>query len=308
MKKEQEIEQLVAHERYEDALDQIDELMEQAYETESLYLQKLHCLMQVDAWEAMEKLAEPLSKLKDRGYKYEYKLFYYISLYHQAQYKLVIELIEEQELPETVPEEITQAIQTIYDSSQQQIKEEAHHIEQQMQMAIISTNEQAQWQLFHQWSQLDLPPPAMFVDMLAHPDVNRFVKTFIIDALQTWEKEGEVTIVKGDHAKETTLSQLPTLTNHPIYQATYKRLAEIEHFNPTLFELSKDLFHRYMEYIYPFLYSEEEIITVSEAVFTVADFYLEGSMAEEEFDPEKLQQYINEVAKSNEAYFKLMLT
>lgn len=304
---EKAIEELIQTSRYEDALQQIDELRAQAYETESLFVQKLHCLAQLEAWTEVEGLVEALYEKNTGKYQDEYNLYYFLSLYNQAQYKLVVELMDERPLPESTAEEIEQTMKHIYEASKREIDEEAQSIEKQMQMAILSTNEQKQWQLFHQWSQLDVRPPAMFIDMLAHPDVNLFVKTFIIEALQTWQIDEKVRIQKGNQEIETTISNLLAIEKNPIFKQTYTQLEEIEHFNPTLFELSKDLFQRYIEYVYPFLYSQEEVIVVSEAVFLVANYYLEGSM-KEEFDSENLQHYVNEVSQSNEAYFKLMLT
>src|SRR5699024_8784937 len=179
----EEVETLMKKELYYEALENINHLVEQQFTTDKLHIYHLHCLHQLNEWNELEQVSESLINEKTNEVKPEYYLFYIISLFHQEQYELLIEMFDDVIRGKKIPENLSSEIKNFYQQSKQLVHEQAKSIAEQLQQAIITRNDHKQWQLFHQWKKLNIDPPPLFYFMLEHKDVNPFVKTYIIHAL-----------------------------------------------------------------------------------------------------------------------------
>lgn len=289
----------------EKALTYIEVLLKHEYETERLYVKKLYCLHELGCWQAIEQLAESLRTEKINP---QIDLYYVVSLFKQEQYELVIDFFHESINAEQVPENIYKEMKHVYDESKHIINEKANTINEQIQLAIVSGNGRDQWLLFHQWDKLNIKPPELFLYMLQEKRVNPIVKTNILKALQQWQVTEEVIVSKAEKSQTFSLNELSDLMNHPVYEATLKRIESIEQSNPTLHVLVWELLQRYAEFIYPFLYEAEDIEFVSEAAIALARNHLEGTHIANQNLSHKTINFIKQIEHSNEAYFQLMMT
>src|SRR5699024_5690120 len=161
--------------------------------------------------------------------------------------------------------------------------------------------------LFHQRNKLNIEPPELFLYMLQVERVNPLVKTYILKELRQWGVKEEVTVTKVGKSQSFKLYELPDVTKHPVYEATLNQIDSVEQSNPTLYALVLELLQRYAEFIYPFLYEDEDIEFVSEAAIALARNHLEGTHVAKEKVPRKTDYFMNEIQYSNEAYFQLIM-
>lgn len=295
---------LITDGNVEEALTYIEVLLKHEYETEQLYVKKLYCLRELERWQTIEQLADSLRTEKTNP---QFDLYYLVSLFKQQQYELVIDFFHDFVNARQVPENIYKEMKHVYDESKHIINEKASTINEQLQLAIVSGNGRDQWLLFHQWDKLNIKPPDLFYYMLQEKCVNPIVKTYILKALQQWQVTEEVIVSKGEKSQTFRLNELPELTKHPVYEATLKQIESIEQNNPTLHALVLELLQRYAEFIYPFLYEDEDIEFVSEAVIVLARNHLEGTQVATEKPSRKIDSIMNEIQYSNEAYFQLIM-
>lgn len=290
------------------ALAVIENLLKHEYKVEQLYVKKLYCLSELKRWREVEQL---VVSLRQKKLKPHYDLYYLLSLYKQEHYSLVIDFYKESIDAAQMPENIYKEIKYLYDESKHMINNEARKIHKQLQLAIVSGNEQEQWHLFHQWDKLCIAPPELFLFMLQEERVNPFVKTYLLQALADWQVADVVTVEKFGKAKTFKLVKLKDLshfTNDPIYLQTLKQIESVEQNNPTLYDLVVELLQRYVEYTYPFMYKSEDVPYMSEAVIALARDYLEGDDVNKQKLESKTIDYIELIQKSNEAYFHLIMT
>lgn len=299
---------LINEGKIEAALSHIDILLKHEYKPEQLYMKKLYCLRALERWQKVEQLAE---SLQDEQRNPEIDLYYILSLFMQEQYEHVIDFFHESietELTEQIPENIYKEMKHFYDESKHIINEKAKTIEKKLQLAIASANDRDQWLLFHQWDKLNVEPPTLFYYMLQEKRVNPIVKTYILNTMQKWQIQEEVTVSKVGKAKTFKLNELSDVETHPVFRATLQQIDSIEQNNPTLHALVLELLQRYVEYIYPYIYENEDIVFVSEAVIILARHHLEGAQIKTETLAPKTDHFIKQIEYSNEAHFRLMMT
>lgn len=298
------VDRLIEQGQSELALEKINILIQHEYKLEQTYLRKLHCLRESHKWQEVERIAELMRHCKDRSISAEYNMYYLLSLYEQGHYGLVIEVFEDEKPSNGAPKLISEMMDQLYHESQQKLQTTAKEIVEQLKYAIIVKDDRKQWSLFHKWNTLNVPPPTIFLTLLEQDDVNPFVKTYILQALKRWQIEEEVTIVKNNHKKRLLVQELPLIEEHAIYVATLQHISKIEQQNPTLYKLVLELLDCYVSYIYPYFYKEQQIKDVSHAAQTIARKTLEGMEDMGELSSELLY-FMEEIERSNEAYFRL---
>jgi len=307
VEKLEKIERLLQEEQYKDAVFLIKKLEKLQIEpiTNSVIRGKLLALYGLEKWQSLERYCEEISSHFSITKTEDYIIAYGASLFYQAQYEEVINYIEEKlDEIELSPVSLKQ-LEQWYDLSKEEVTNEAKTLMTKFKHAIISENETAQWQLFHQWKKLGQPPPEMFEILLAEKAVNPFVKTKIIESLQDGNNEQEVIVKKFDQEAFIILTEIPPIAEHPIYIQTLKALSNIEQKNPTVYTFTLELLQRYIEYVYPFLYKKDEIYIVAEALEAIATEHLTGESTTHE---KAVKNKITQIVTSNEAYFRLFLT
>lgn len=293
---------------YEDALQKINILIEQQFANEYLFEKKLYCLAMLERWDKVEIVAEQLMK-EISVEKYEQILFYYVmSLYHNEQYELAIELIEEARNDGNISEAISEKLHHLYAESKQMTIDKAKKIDERMQIAMVTNNEPQQWQLFHQWKKLNVQPSELIFHMLESELVHPFVKTQILFSLQERKIEQVVTIVKNNKKMMVNVSDLPLLHEHLTYLKTLQHIEEVEQNDPTLHSLVTELLRTYFEFIYPFIYNIKNAQLVAQSAVLIARNHLSGQISEQDEKDRQLLYYKNEIERSHEAFFRLTIS
>src|SRR5699024_911358 len=234
-------------------------------------------------------------------------LFYVVSLFEQEQYELLIDFIDVDVVKKDMETEQFLELMEIYEESKLIVNDEATKLLEKFQLAIVSQSDRKQWEIFHQWQQLNSDPPRLFIELLAVTNVNPFVKTALIQTIQDFYHDEEVTIIKGEKECRVVLQELPLICDQVEYNEVVDQLEAVEQKDPTLHLFVLEILQRYHEYTYPFVYDISEATEISEAVMSIARGHLYGSDNYVN-NEEKLLPYIEEINKANEDYFKLLLT
>lgn len=305
--KQVQLDVYISEGKYEQAFELINELLTYPFESPHFLLQRLKCLNELHLWADLEDVADEALKNAPIELYGTLCLFYVVSLFEQEQYELLIDFIDVDVVKKDMETEQFLELMEIYEESKLIVNDEATKLLDKFQLAIISQNDREQWELFHQWQQLNSDPPRLFIELLAVTNVNPFVKTALIQTIQPFFHDEEVTIIKGDNECKVVLQELPLIRDQVEYNEVVHQLELVEQEDPTLHLFILEILQRYHEYTYPFVYDRSDVQEISEAVLTIARGHLYGSN-EHVGDEEKLLHYIEEINKANEDYFKLLLT
>lgn len=305
--KQVQLDVYISEGKYEQAFELINELLTYPFESPHFLLQRLKCLNELHLWADLEDVADEALKNAPIELYGTLCLFYVVSLFEQEQYELLIDFIDVDVVKKDMETEQFLELMEIYEESKLIVNDEATKLLDKFQLAIISQNDREQWELFHQWQQLNSDPPRLFIELLAETNVNPFVKTALIQTIQPFFHDEEVTIIKGDNECKVVLQELPLIRDQVEYNEVVHQLELVEQEDPTLHLFILEILQRYHEYTYPFVYDRSDVQEISEAVLTIARGHLYGSN-EHVGDEEKLLHYIEEINKANEDYFKLLLT
>lgn len=305
LKRMEEVESLLHHRRFSEALRQMEWLEEVRVPEilSSLIKGKVQALYQLERWHELESYCDEVRKDASFSQKSFLILAYGASLFYQERYVEVLDFIESLDEASLTSEEMKE-IHLWYETSRKEVEEQADKVLTQFEKAVFLGNEEAQWQWFHQWKRLGQSPPDVFLDILLESSVNPFVKTMILESLQEANINKEVWVKKFSKKDKVNLKEMKGPEEVPIYLATLDLLQNLEQQNPTLYAFSVELLQRYIAYIYPFVDEVGKPSLLSEAVVFVAEEHLTGSAKEL---TNTLEEKVKEIIKSNEAYFKLFL-
>src|SRR5699024_7825294 len=184
--------------KYELALELIKELLTYPFESPHLLLQRLKCLNELHLWADLEEVADEALKNAPLELYGTLCLFYVVSLFEQEQYELLIDFIDVDVVKKDMETEQFLELMEIYEESKLIVNDEATKLLEKFQLAIVSQSDRKQWEIFHQWQQLNSDPPRLFIELLAVTNVNPFVKTALIQTIQDFYHDEEVTIIKGE--------------------------------------------------------------------------------------------------------------
>src|SRR5699024_5823155 len=115
LKKELEKESLQALEqrKYSEALASINKLLSYQVYTPEIIVGKLICLMELGHYDQAETLCEDLLKQKNKHY-YTYLHIYLSILFQSEKYALLMELIDDELISNTLPNSIKEQFQQLY--------------------------------------------------------------------------------------------------------------------------------------------------------------------------------------------------
>lgn len=302
-----EVSHLIANYQYGLALDKIDTLLAQQYIDENLIEQKLGCLLMLERWKEVETVAEQYIKVAPEEKKKTFLFYYVAGLYHLEQYELVVETIDEMYKNGDGHNYDNKEIEQLYKECKQKINEKAQQIEKRFQLAIVSKNELEQWQLVHRWIKLNVEPSPFIYYLLGSDDVHPIVKTNLLLALQERNIKTEVTIVKGQDKMIVSPAMLHPPKQDSVYKTTVKHLEAIEQQNPTLHTFSLQLLDSYVEYLYPFIYLQEESKAVANAALAIARDTLTGGKDSLHLKGKQEVYFKKAIERSYESFLRLTI-
>ncbi|CQR48054.1 hypothetical protein BN1058_02396 [Paraliobacillus sp. PM-2] len=304
--------QLVRDKRYQDALEQLNILLDYKISNQEIDMAKLTCFIELGKQKEAEILCEELLAKKD-DYYFAYVHIYATLLFQANKYKNVSELIDDVfDNEEQVPEPYRSQLNTLYQLNDTLLKEQTDKQTtatlQQLEEAVKKEDNVLQWHLVNHLHHTDITPfISSFKNMLVDPLVNPMVKTVILSLLQANDYNGCIEIEKFSKKMKINPNSHPYMTDDPIYKKVKKELEDIEQKNPSLYQLADQMLYRYFFVLYPFISENIHIQQIKEAIIYLASAsFMDEASIQSKSVSETLALYIEDLLYYEKVYFSLM--
>ncbi|ASN05078.1 tetratricopeptide repeat protein [Virgibacillus necropolis] len=311
-KKTLEEESLLAlkEKRYEEALHKLDQLLDYQVNNHEIVIGKLICLMELDRYEDAQVLSEELLKHRNENY-YHYVHIYLTILFQTNQYKKLMEQVDYELDNVSVPQQMKEQFQQLYDMSEKmnvEIKEEKHteYISELLE-AVNEQNHVKQWRSVEKLRKINTIPSikateALLTESFVHP----VIKTAIFKWLQDSECNENIRIHKLEMQVEVKPNQVSDIHSHATFKQILLLINKIELKNPTLYQLMETLLYRYIYVRYPIMPSSEHVKHIAIALTNIGEAYLGMEhLPDNELDPDILR-YQDEIKLCETLYLSII--
>lgn len=304
--------QLVRDKKYDEALENLDLLLDYQETNQEADIARLTCLIELGKQQQAEVLCEELLAKKD-DYYFAYVHIYATLLFQANKYHDVSQLLDEVFESETsVPEPYLSQLNTLYQLNESLFKEQTDQqistTLSKLKDAVEQQDDVLQWHLVNHLHHSDITLfLELFKKMLKSDSINPMVKTVIIGLLQANTFNEEIEIRKFSKKIHINPNAFPYMTDHPVYKNIKKELEEIEQKNPTLYELADQMLYRYFFVLYPFVSEDINILHIKDAIIYLSSLSFKDEKAiESEQISETLARYIEDLLYYEKVYFSLM--
>ncbi|WP_010531148.1 tetratricopeptide repeat protein [Lentibacillus jeotgali] len=302
-----EEESLVAlkEKRYKEAMAKLDQLLEFDVKNHEIIIGKLMCLMELNRYKEAQDFCEGLLIHKDEHY-YQYVHIYLTILFQTSQYQLLIDQVEQELEKSTVPDDMKEQFQQLYDMSRKmwydiRIEKSPEYINELFN-SVEEENHDYQLRLIDQIRKMDLTPTRQIKSLLTDDRVHPVTKTAIFIWLQEKGVSEKVLIHKLGIKHETAPEDIPELETHPTLKQTLLSISDEEQKNPTLYRLMEQLLHHYFYVRYPLMPAEGEAPSIAAALTKIGEDYLDIHMKTTENEDDRLIQYMDEIKMCEALY------
>lgn len=306
---EEESLQALQEKKYDVALSKLDELLSYHITNHEILIGKLICLIELSRYEEAEQLCEYLIKDPDENY-YHYLHIYLTILFQTNQYALLMEYIEKEITSKSIPDPIREQFLQLYDLSAEMKQdidsEKGKAYEQELQEAFETNNYQVQWRILETMRKINYQPTDELVGFLKREEVHPVVKTSILQWLQDLNRSQKITVHKFGLEEIIKPQDLPDIDSHGVTKQTMFLVNELEQSNPTLHQLIKQLFYRYIYVRYPFFPPTEDILPLAQALYDVAVDFMNQPEEKKQETSSKTNQYIEEIDLFQTLYLSII--
>ncbi|MFD1039550.1 DUF3196 family protein [Virgibacillus byunsanensis] len=305
---EEESLQALKQKRYLEALDKLDELISYDVNSHEIMIGKLICLMELDRYEDAQDLCEELIKLKDENY-FHYLHIYLTILFQTSQYQLLMEQVEYEFEADTVPMDIKEQFQQLYDMSNNmslELKAEQYseYINELLE-AVHENNHSKQWRTVENMRKLKVEPTKAIKELLKQESVHPVIKTTIFQWLQEKNVSEDVIIEKLNMCLTVNPTDTPRIASHGTLKQTLLLINEMEQKNPSLFQMIEKLLYRYIYVRYPMMPPNDETVEIAEALKSVGKEYL-NIHKQEESPKQDILRYVEEIKMCETLYLSVI--
>lgn len=303
---ETEIFYAIDQENFEIALEKLNVLHAHQVQDHAIQIATLICYMKLQKFEQAEQFCEQLLlDRKDRHY-YEYVEYYIMILFERNKYTTLMATIEKEKEFGTVPAEYVARFDQLYSICMEVNEQQASDVAQEFIQAVKDKEHRKQWYALHQWEQFHVLPRANMLSLLKEVDMHPIVKTKMLCMLKEKDWNQPVQLTKFQRSSFYNPSETPKMDEHPIYLGTLEHIDALENENPTLYEMTKELFHQYCYVRYPYFFNEEDIYDVAHAVMEQGKLLLSLPTEYPNLN-KKVAFYMEEIKVCNELYTNMML-
>lgn len=281
--------------RFEDALAKIEQLMQYNIDHHDIAVGKLICLMELGRYDEAEAFGESLLEKKNQDY-YRYLFIYFNILLHIHDYEQLAHLIQRELKKSGIPGDIKQQLIELYHESLQRLEdyreERETELYEDLNKAMLQGKLTQQWRIIESLRENKSHPTKMIKDYLRLEHIHPMIKTALLMWLKDMNVTDDVTIKKLGLKTLLKPLDLPELTDADFYQEVLTLIQDIEHKNPTLFQLLEKVLYRFTYVRYPFFPPSEDAPFIAQALKTIAQPYLDDDAGE--VDPH-VEKYVEEM-------------
>lgn len=291
--------------RYEEALEKLDLLLGYGVQNHEVIIGKLMCLMELNRYQEAQDFCESLLIHENEHY-YHYVHIYLTILFQTSQYQLLMNQAEQELESHMVPAEMKEQFQQLYDMSRKMLHdiriEKSPEYINDLFKAIEEENHAHQYTLVEQIRKMDIVPTEQMKSLLTDDRVHPVTKT----AIFIWLKEKGITDKVRVHklgAKRTiNPDHIAALESHVTMQQTLQIISELEHDNPSLFQLMEQLLRHYLYVRYPVLPGEDNASTIASALTKIGEEYLDIHTKNHSNESKQVIQYMEEIKMCEALY------
>ncbi|HLQ71280.1 MAG TPA: tetratricopeptide repeat protein [Bacillota bacterium] len=304
-----ERESLVALEQkeYSHALEKLNRLLEYNVWKHEVVMGKIICLMELNRYDEAQDLSEELLKHGSENY-YHYLHIYLTILFQTNQYELLMEKVEAVLEDESVPPEMIDMFQQLYEMSKsmqhEMYLEQSHYYSRELTDAIHNADYEKQWHVIQELKHLKITPSKDMYTYLMSDDIHPVIKTAIFQWFQLSGVDELVEIHKEKGHITVKPVAFTALEEHSLTKQMVLLLGEQEQRNPTLYHLMEKMLYRYFYVCYPVLPNESELQKIAEALMILGENYLNED--QKQTDSNIIEFYMKDIQLSEKLYLSII--
>lgn len=308
---EQESLLALEQQEYEKALVKLNLLLDYNYQTHEILMGKIICLMELNRYDEAQDLCEWLLKNKDENANYYHYLHIYLTILFQTnQYQLLMDQVEMTFMDESVPEEMVDMFQQLYDMSKSMQHE--IHLDQsrdflkEFSQAVRDNDHRKQWHLIEKLKYRGITAPKDVYTYLSNDDIHPVVKTNLFEWLQESKVDERVDVQKESGHVSVEPASFPLLNENKFLKQMTLLLSEQEQKNPSQFHLMENLLYRYLYVCYPIVPDDSELEPLAEALKYLGESYLPGESVENGQSLDVIEHYIHDLQLCDTLYLSIL--
>src|SRR5699024_6637931 len=290
--------QAMKEKKYEEALENLNKLLNYHVNNHEVIIGKLICLMELGRYEEAQDYCEEVLKYKSAHY-YHYVHMYLTILFQTSQYEALMEQVEYEFMNEQIPGMIRDQFQQLYDMSEKMkddIKIEKHsEYINELNQAIKNEDHSLQWRLIENLRKMNSKPTRKIIALLENKTIHPVTKTAIFHWLQEKEMDEDVAVKKLNLASTVNPLHIPGLQS----DVTMKQNI------PSIFHLLKQLLYRYAYVRYPIMFPGEDIIPIAHALTYIGESYLNIHTGNNDLS-DVTMHYIEEIKMCEALYLSII--
>lgn len=294
--------------KYKEALEKLNCLIEYHEGSHEIYIGKLMCLMELGCYKEAERLCEELLANKDAHY-YHYFHIYVTILFQTSQYQHLMDLLEVEFEYNMIPDMLQEPFQQLYEMSENMKigidEDNSTSFMEELKEAVSENDYLKQWNLIEQLRRIHADPKENSVLLLENDQVHPVIKTALLEWFREAGLEKSVSIHKFDTKMMIQPSKLIHISEENSYIAIMRELENRTADNPTLFNLLQQLIYRYFYVTYPFIPAESDAASITEAIYTLGNDFLQSDIQPEELDA-AAQSWIESIKICNSLYLSII--
>jgi len=294
--------QALEEQRFQDALQMLNQLLEYGVKTHEIVFGKLICLIELGEYEDAQQYCETLLTHKHDHY-IQYIYTYIIILFQTNQYQLLIDQASEVLEERLLPHDMHQHVQQLYFlSKQKKIEDEEGKVNKhlnELKEAVKQKDYLKQWHHVNALCKLKIEP-AKINHYLTVKHVHPVVKTAILKWLQAMNVRDNVKIFKL--GEELTVRPIDVTSIQEYMRSVLVYLENLEQKDPTLFNMLKTTLHRYMYVKFPIIH--ENMKEVATALTFIGHAHMYDA---DDFQINKsIEKYIYDIKKCEALYLSII--
>lgn len=298
---EKRAKQTMQEHHYQEAYQYFQQLTDNGVYSHEVMTGKLICMMELHMEEEAEELCEALISQKDAHFAY-YVHIYATLLFQLSKYKEVLNLIEDTQDTDSVPQNVKEQLQQIYQLSlelqEQDNKKSYQEIEKQLEEALVEQNDRKQWYMIKKLIHLDIrEDKATFRKMLIDPQVHPVVKTGILEYYEHAHSHAVLHIEKFNVEEKIHMNKQVEVLPASFVEGINTYLEQIQQDDPIQYDMIQLILERFMYVYTPFLPQENNYETFAKSLL----YYVDKSL-----NDRKQQELVNQSSSISNKYIKMI--
>ena len=298
--------QAMKSQKYEEALQKFDQLIEHDVKHQEIMIGKIICLMEMGLYDQAEMLAKSLIELEDDGY-YHYMHIYLTILFQTNQYIELIDLVSEvlkaDDIPDVIKEQFLQLHAISQEMNRDVQEKNSRKWTKAFQNAIDEHEYIKQWNLIEKMRNNRLQPNEIIIHSLTNEHVHPLVKTAIL----LWCKDKNIDQLIPVVKNKQSMSVNPVTIYRPEEGAIQKEIQlkfkYLEQEDPTLHKMMTDVLKHYIYVRYPIAIKSSQVEPITEALKSILHVQAD---TREPLNETLLKDYIEEMQVCSALYLSII--